>query len=79
MKSARCEEKWKLDDSGDTVYSTYLQAGDLIVAKHPVKMDRKKQASRAEVMLVTTTKTDADKLVKSLEEKARVSNGDSGN
>ena len=73
MKAARSKEKWKLDDSGVTVYHTYLQAGDFIVAKHPVRMDRKKQASRAEVMLVTTKKIEADKLVKNLEERATVS------
>ena len=67
---ARSSLNWRLDDRA--VYGETLQLGDFLIVKHPLKMDRLQQSSKAEVRLVTTDRKAAELLVKQLEEAAIV-------
>ncbi|GAU89307.1 hypothetical protein RvY_01873 [Ramazzottius varieornatus] len=69
MKAVTTTKKWDVDDG--VSYGWSLATGDQIVVRHSRKMDAKLQSSKAKVMIITASKTEAEGLQKTLDAQAR--------
>ncbi|GAV04653.1 hypothetical protein RvY_14908 [Ramazzottius varieornatus] len=69
MKAVTTTNKWNVDDG--VSYGESLATGDQIVVRHWRKMDAKQQSSKAKVVIITASKTEAEGLQKTLDEQAR--------